>query len=218
MPYRKRQYGRKYKKGFKRSGGFSNMTVGQLAKKAYSGVRMLKGIVNSEKKSFDSALPNPQSSTATITGLSNIAQGDDYNAREGRSILVKSLEYEGTIRMNSSATDTLYRLVLFIDHDNTGTAPTAAQVGITGVNGMRSSNPVNMKRFTILRDRLIRVTSGANVTFPCNGFHKLSHHVKYDGTAATDAVQGSVWTLTVSDQATNTPAISVSTRLRYYDN
>ena len=218
MPYyNNRRYGRRRyirrRRPYRKQPG-----VIQMAKKAYYGYRMLKGIVNSEKKTYDASFPSPQSSTATVTPLTGIAQGDDYNAREGRSILLKSIQVQGNIGQNNSATATLYRWIVFIDNDNTGSAPTAAQLGITSVNSLRDPNPVNMKRFSILCDRLIRMDDGSNQNFPIKWFHKLNHHAKFDGTTANDYAQGSVWLLTVSDQAINTPSITATSRVRYYDN
>lgn len=217
--YRRRNnYGRRYFGRRKRFGVRRMMTGASMAKTALRKVNKLNSIVKSELKTIDHLFPTPQSGIPTITSLTSLIQGTDYNQRIGRSIRLKSVQYQGNIGMNASATSTLYRIVIFVDNDNTGTPPASTDIGIGTVNDIRSSNPNAMKRFTILQDRLIRMATGNVLNFPLKGFRRLNHSVKYDGTAAIDTSQGSLWLLTVSDQAINQPSITCTARVRYWDN
>lgn len=216
MPYKRRYKRRNYAPKYSGSKIDRALNVGMKALVLAKGV---KSIVNAEKKSYDSPFSGTAvSSTASVQRLTDIAQGDDYNGREGRSILLKSIEANLVCQIHGSATNTSMRLVIFKDKHNQGTAPTAADIGITTFYGLRDSNPTAQKRFTVLKDQQIRLQQGQVDRFPFQYFRKLNHHVIFDGTASTDDTQGSLWLLLVSNEPTNTPNISGDVRVRYYDN
>lgn len=213
---------RGYKKNYKK-GGWRNMKLGTLARKAYAGVKMLKGIVNAEKKTYDKSFNTTSSSTGVISRLSDVPQGDDYNGREGRSILAKSHQMYGSINVNtSSTTPTVFRVIVFRDTVQDGSnAPVVSDILASGsVYDIRNPDPVMMKRFIILVDKVFNLSPDTRESAVIARYTKLSHHIKYAGTGQTDADQGegSIWCITISNQATNTPTMIWTSRLRYYDN
>jgi len=151
-----------------------------------------------------------------------IAQGDDYDERNGRSIRLKSLEWFGNLTMNASATNSQYRLIIFVDHANQGVAPAVTDLLVSDAfASMRNGAPDNMKRYTILSDELYLLDSDSHgATLVVKGFRKLETHMKFSGTGAAVASQGenSIWAYAVSNEATNTVAQNVNFRLRYIDN
>jgi len=213
-----RRYRRRYRKYRKQPG------IVKMARIAYNGYRVLKSMVNSEKKVFETGLSSVvTSTTGSITSLTDIAQGDDYQNREGRSILMNSLETRLTFTINASATETFVRCLWVLDtmgQDSGSSPPTiAGQILITNAyNTLRSSNPVYMKRFVILKDELLKLDQVNNPTVVCHQFRKMHHHVKYNGTAAADSAEGTIWFVCLSNEATNVPAINGISRIRYYDN
>ncbi|WP_445779126.1 hypothetical protein, partial [Shewanella sp.] len=46
----------------------------------------------------------------------------------------------------------------------------------------------------------------------------FAHHVKWNGTTASEIKKGGMYMLLLSDEATNTPTCVYNTRLSYYDN
>ena len=72
-----------------------------LALKALSGVKMLKGIVNSEKKSYIQYVVGASSIAGTMNQLSVISQGDTYGTRDGASVLAKGMTVKGCITHNA---------------------------------------------------------------------------------------------------------------------
>lgn len=219
MVYRSR-YNRRYKRKRQPQSGWRNMKLGTLARKAYSGVRMLKGIVNAEKKTFDLdvALTAFASTTPVLTLLSGIAQGDDYTAREGRSILAKTLQLKVIVLGNSAQTaDQFVRVILFKDMNNVGTAPTSSDI-ISTYDDLRNPDPVMMKRYQILVDQSYKLNVNGNTSYELDRFINLNCHMKFSGTGATNVGENAVYLILASSTATNASSYLVHSRLRYYDN
>ena len=210
-----------YKRRYNRN-GWRNMRLGTLARKAYSGMRMLKGIVNAEKKTFDTSANGVQGSSPTITCLNLLAQGDDYNSREGRSILAKTFQLQFRAIISSAATTpTFVRYVIFKDLGMDGSnAPSSGEL-VSSIYAMRNSDPVYMKRYVVLCDQTIgNLSADSRENTYQEKFIRLNHHIKFagTGTANTDQGEGSLWLLQVSNQATDTPTLIWTARLRFYDN
>lgn len=226
MAYSRRSYarqpGRKYmqrRRRYRKQPG-----IVKMAKIAYNGYRVLKSMVNSEKKIFEASLSSAvTSTTGSVTSLTDIAQGDDYQNREGRSILMNSLETRLTFTINASATETFVRCLWILDtmgQDSGSSPPTlAGQILITNAyNTLRASSPVYMKRFVFLKDCLIRLDQVSQPTAQVHFYKKMHHHIKYNGTAAADSAEGTLYFVVLSNEATNAPAIDGINRIRYYDN
>lgn len=220
MPY-KRRYKRR-RNGWKRANRYMS-----TAAKALSIARSVKAIVNSEKKTFDTNLTGFIDLSGTLSGLTNIAQGDDYTQRNGRSILVKSLQIIGNYQVNPDSSANPYalvRFILFIDNAFTGVAARVDDVLGTGgnVNSLRNPEPAMMKRFHILWDKQFKMTKEASTRYKrLDMFKKLNHHVKYDGTDSDDYSTGALFLLRISDQAsgiTSAPQENLNIRVRFYDN
>lgn len=158
--------------------------------------------------------------TPVINELTAIAQGDDYNGREGRSILAKSLYLRGYIQKNASATISVMRMIVVMDTMNQGTAPTWGDV----FNSTDVSSPLSptnsggaLGRFKILYDKLYRLTADTP-TANLYVYRKLHHHIKYEGTASTDTVRNAIYILSLSTEATNTVGRDIFSTLKFYDN
>lgn len=189
-----------------------------LAAKAFALAKYLKSIVNVERKFFDVAQTNQAiGTTAVIYPLTQIAQGDAYNNREGNSVKAKSLFYRQTTVLNTSAEQTFVRVVIFKDMEQNGTSPTAAQLLESSGNYISPLNHVNGTRFKILRDHIVNVTKTLNAK-QYETYIRLSNHIKFSDSASTDTKEGNIYLLLLSDQATNTPTIDFNSRLRYVDN
>jgi len=222
MAYGRKGRGRRY--GRRRRGGVPRNlnTAWQLAKSAWAGVKMIKGIVNSEKKSYTNSLSTTLSTTPSLVAISGIAQGDDFTAREGRSILAKSCQLTGYHTASTAAATTVVRYIIFIDNDNSGSAPTALQLmGSATPDGyaLRNADPIYMKRFKILLDKTYMLdNTGKGITSKIDYFGALSHHIKFSGTGASDYGQGGVFLMVWCTNGSNQPTCNIQTRLRYYDN
>ena len=128
----KGQYKRKRRAKFsryKRYGRRTRKTWNVVKDYVMPTLGFLKGMINTESKAINSGLINTApSTTATITYLTGVAQGDDYTARNGRSVRYKSLFCRGWYAINASSTQTVVRTIIFIDKFNQGSAPAASDL------------------------------------------------------------------------------------------
>lgn len=207
---RKRGGYRRFKKRY--------MSYSRMAYTAYKGVRMLKGLVNVEKKLFtNSGFSGNPSNTGYITVLNTINAGDDVAERNGNSILAKYMTGKIYITQNSSATNTVVRCIIFQDLANQSSTPSVASV-LEAVNPASPMNVDNVDRYWILYDRMITLSTGGKTMVPLNIFRRLNFHCKYDGTGGTDYEINAICMLLISNEPTNTPTVTGYWRLAYYDN
>ncbi len=196
-----------------------------LALQTYQGLKYIKKLINVETKYFDNLVSGTTDWNGSVTYISAIAQGTDITQRVGDSIKLQRLRLSGTFFINTSATRTTCRVVLFRDLSNAGSTPSTSDVisnaylgTISGVNMFY--NWINVqKRFSILYDEKVALSINGNenatvsITMPHEG------HVKYRGTsgAVGSAAEGSIFLLLLSDEQTNVPTFSINTRVEYTD-
>ena len=190
-----------------------------LAGKAYSGVKYLKGLVNSEMYDIiNTATNSPILNTGSMVPLHQIAQGDGSDARTGNSILARSLFFRLVFKCNSSATVTTVRFMIVRDTQQVAdTTPTAATI----LNSADPLSPLCLTvegRFSVLKDKLITLNNVDSKSVPMKKFMNLYTHIRFNGAAGTDIQKNGLYALFISDEATNTPTISYNFKLSYHDN
>lgn len=187
-----------------------------MAKKAAQGV--VRYYLNPEYKFLDSTPAITPGTGGLITNISAIALGDTANDRNGSSIKVTSHLLRGTLTKAAAATATKVRVIIFADTSSNGALPVVADVLQTS-NQDSPLNKVNGSRFTILFDKSY-VLSNDTPMRQFKHFKKMQHHIHYlNGTSATSAMgQGPIYMLTISNEASNTPTVSVNSRMRFLDN
>lgn len=185
----------------------ANMALAQLAD--------IRGSLNVEYKRFDlDASLNP-SSTGAIQHLTNIAQGDGDQNRDGLQCKLKSVYTKWYIKQHASATKTLVRCIWFIDNSQDGTAPTVAEV-LESATVLSHKNFVQRKRFTFLKDLCINL--GDNTVANGEYYKKLNMVVNYTDTTGSDTVDNHLYFLHISTEPTDTPTMLVKHRVRFLDN
>ena len=210
----KRVYGRKGLPWYKRK--YNAM---ELAGKAWSGVKAIRHLVNSEKLHLVTTSSTGISNTGSVAIFNNIAQGDSISGRTGNSILMSDvlLRYECVI--NSSAASTLVRVIVFIDTEQVGDTNPAVSDVLQSVSTLAGLNKNQPGRFSVLYDRLVSLNSNGTQSFNDKWYLKnMDIHAKYNGTTANDINKNGIYLLLISDQATNTPTVSTNLTLGYYDN
>lgn len=221
MPYKK-SYRRKSKRpGYRRCG---TMVISD-AQKALAMAKYLKGIVNVEFKTRDTAqtalfVPD---GVGLVIQLSGIAQGSSTNSRDGAQVKCVSVSLEYTVFMDESATATSFRIMLVLDKQ-TNQAIYAVDDLLDNVANIQSvispRNLDNKDRFSVLYDKR-HVLSSNGSKMQQGSFYKATQiKLRYDGTGATiaDLTQNSLSLVVISSEATNTPTLSAQFRLRYVDN
>lgn len=216
MPYRRSTKRKSYRKPR------TSRTAARYAGYAYTAYKMakqLKGIINSEKKFFDTNITSAITSTATVTSLAAIAQGDDVSGRNGRSILCKSVQIRGTYASHASATASRVRIIIFSDRQNQGSTPAATDILVSESPEAMRQIGAEQGRFHVYLDKEFTVDNVARKQIMLDKYLYLgNHHIKYEGTGTANVGAGSLWCLMVSNEATNTVSQNTNFRIRYYDN
>lgn len=204
----------------------------QVASKAYSMAKVVAAIVNAEKKYFDVNTADAGcDTTAQITCLTNMAQGDTNITRDGNTVALKSLQIEGYVNFDTAVPYESVRIMLIRDNDNLGgTAPTVTDV-LESSNVMALRNKNTPKRFTVLMDRFMTCDKdhlGKRYSY----YHKFgmmkdkqgnptrSHHLYFDGVNAADYTRGHLFLIVLGNTATAGTLSSHgwNSRIRFYDN
>lgn len=184
---------------------------------------MISGLVNSELKHKDSSLTGTLLNTGAYqVALSNIAQGDDYNMRNGRSILLKALSLRMTVSRGATAAatqmDHIGWAIIMDTRPDEGTSTWGSVFdGLTPWSHVDTQT--HSGRFVILARGQLTLDGThqqANITRYIN---LKGIHSKFDGTAATDYDKNTLFLIGLSDATTsNEPVTAGEIRVTYYDN
>lgn len=228
--YRKGPYKSKAAVGrYKKNTSWYNRkyTPMQVAKAAWRGVRYIKTLVNVEKKFFDVVqTPGGNYMAWQVINLSNIPEGDDYNQRQGNSILAQSLLFRINMLMNLGATvlGNQVRYLIVCDNDQRGVDPTAAELFENTTAGPVSIiSPLNhtvASRFNVMIDKTVKLNSTTNSNEEREHFLKYNRHIKFKDTSGADTAcyEGNLYLFICSDATTFAPTCTWYSRLRYTDN
>lgn len=199
-------------------------SVGDIAMKAWTAVKYMKTLINSERKLYDFTQTGfTVDYTGTVIRLSDITQGDATNQRNGRSVLANYLLFQGNCARVTA--DSLIRIILFRDKMQTGTAASTDQLlqTVGSQQAVFSSLDASFAgRFDILSNINLNLNSatGTNRTF--KRYVKLNKHIKWQ-TVATggNPMEGHLYVLIISDQSAasaNKPIVQFCSRIGYRDN
>ena len=198
---------------------------GAAGKQLYKDVRHLKRLINVEFKFHDVQL-----TTATvdevplITQLSNIAIGDTTNTRDGSQVKCLSLQIAFWMNSSASASASLVRVLLVKDKQTNQAIYTAADLlsDVTTSDSIVSPyNRDNRLRFTVLMDKVFTLsTAGNNRNRVFGRKFRQDQVLRYDAAAGdiTDLTQSSYSIVFISNEPTNSPNVTLFSRLNYVDN
>ncbi len=215
MPY-KRRYQRRRRPIARQSGGYLD-----TASKALAVAYAVKKLVNVEYFSVATIFTADPNTTTVVQNLTAIAQGDDQDERQGNKIRAKRIVCSGVVELNSSATDSRVRMVIARDNNGSTTIPGIAQL-FTDDAAFRDGRPKlgsaqSNSRFSVLMDKMVIVNSDTPTKL-YSWSMTLDHHIFYAGTAATDEGKGQLYLFIASNEATNDPVVSITSRVWYIDN
>lgn len=217
MPY-KRSYRRK--RFMPRSGPSKWGRRLDTASKALSVAYAVKRLVNVEYKSLTTALPVSITSSGANTVVNQLAEGDDWNQRNGRSIKATSLRLFGNVSINNSATKNIFRVMVVRDnHIQSGSLVGGIPyLTSASVDAIKNLDPTIMKRYTILMDKTYNLEAGGKSSYHIDKYFKLNYHIKFDGTTSADFGQGTTFVMSISDSIVNHPVQNLQAQLRFIDN
>jgi hypothetical protein len=227
-----RKTGTKGKKGGKRRarGDSTQKAVAKFAGDAYSvgaralsGLNALRKLINIETKYFDYTASSAQNSTVGVYYLTGITQGLTNVTRVGNSLRLQHYAFDIMGVNNASATlATFVRVILFRDNENAGAAPAATDLLVNATAPQSIISPynwLNLNRFGILYDNVFQMDATNNLGFQAHFNIAHNGHIKFRGTDATasSAGEGSIWMFLWSNQATNTPTVTLYSRIAFTD-
>ncbi len=223
----------------RRRATWRDVTAGDVAGygvKAYEMAKQLVRLINVEEKRFeaDGSSGTVVTTTPIVHNLSNVAQGADYYQRTGDSVRPLYLDLRFTVLSNAATQHNSLRIMIVQDKENQGTDPTMGLV-LQGVTDplVALPNALYQQRFKYLFDDVIELnndtslaSSGTSTTYNVKRSNvqqhrfKLSGHILYDDTAGADAsnLEGALFLMAVSRDATNGPTLAYTTRLTFTDN
>lgn len=222
--YRRRNY-RKAKPSFMTRAG----KVASMAFKAVKGLGYVKSLINVERKKHYAGLTTTQvpiASLATAHNLSAIAEGSNFNQRNGVSILAQDLLFRAQINRvaENVALANFVRVMLVVDYQYRDADPTLDNLINNTSSDFSIITPLDQYingRYKILMDKTYTLTSDkptAIIEYYKNFGKKF--HIKYQGTTANDGslnknqVLAFFWTSSLS----NPPTIIWNSKLTYTDN
>ncbi len=213
--------------GYKRRYSGKNISYGDVfskvaddASKALAIGTKLMGLINTEFKSIDIATTGVISSTPTITLLNGLAVGDDFDERDGRQVRFKSIQISIGSTMHATPLDTEIRIWIVIDKQPNETTMVFADY-MDNPNSTSFRNLDQRKRFVTLYDEVQLLSVGRGTTMLNNWYSKLDMITVYDASVVgdiTDITTNALYLILFSNQASNTPSVARTIRVRFIDN
>lgn len=195
--------------------------------RALAMAKAIKAVINVERKVHAVGNTTDISTTPNVFLLTGIAQGDDVSDREGRSIKPMFLDYRFTMEKQTGIFD-FVRFLIVRDKDSTGVAPTITDILTTSDVRSHRNRVTDQNRIEILVDRVFSLSGSSAATDSTTssmhqyvqGHVKLSKHLKYDGTGATDVSWGAIHAVFLGVQAAGGAATDMdwNSQLVFIDN
>lgn len=153
----------------------------------------------------------------SVTHLTNIDQGVTESTRVGLSCKLVSVEVRGWVTVNSAATATTVRVVIFQDKSMDDVTPTVAHM-FDSTDPAASRNNDNIYKFNILYDKIITLGSASNQRVPIRFFKKMKlSKCRWNDNDGDNTRQGQLWILTIGDESTNYPTGYLRATVRFTD-
>ncbi len=196
--------------------------VSSVASKALSLARKNKSLLNVEYKVLDTDISTAVSTTALITNINDIPQGDGVSTRDGRSVKLKSINVHCTLQANASATrGDMVRVMLIQDRSQSGVAPAVTDILRQATVESQRNVTSDQNRFRVYWDKtVVLAPPGEQGDRKYMEYYKsnLNIPMKYDGTGNGAMSTNSFWLLQLGKNSTNTSANIVDARIRFLDN
>lgn len=201
---------------------WSQTTIGDIGNLLVdAGVAAARRFLNVEVHQFDNQPGTLTPGAAgTIGPISYIAQGDDYNNRQGNSVRTVSIETRLTVYVTAGGFQDNMRYILFADMENAGATPAVTDV-LEAASPRSPFNHLNTKRFVILHDEIISVSTVGNATQSRVIKQPLDVHLFFSAAAGAVASgrEGALHFLLVADVTGATPSTALHhSRVSFIDN
>lgn len=216
MPYKRRN--RRYRRRRPSRGKI----YGAAGKQLWKDVKMLKNMINTEFKFFDTNVNSTASTTPLVTEIGAPAVGDGSSNFEGMQYRLKSINADINLKLpTTGAASTIIRMWWILDIDSTGAIPAFTDIftqPIAGAPTVVHRNLSNKNRFLILKDKSVVLSTSGTQQAHINYYRKMDAKVVYN-TASSSVNHNRLLFVYCSDQSgAASPIIQVFNRLRFIDN
>lgn len=205
VPSRKRNTRRRFRRRYR--------GAKSVARRALKEVRQIKKAVEFKYHTTGNTVFQPLAAGA-IYPLSLIAEGDTVTSRDGRQIILKSINLKV---FNTNATAEYLRFILFFDTQIAGTYPAVTDVLTTA--DYRSFKAFNgRKRYAIVWDKFYSTEKFNDLTGGMAQFYKkFNRKITYLSAAADEAGQGNgnLFLLVISQANGGVDTASYNCELRF---
>lgn len=184
-------------------------------------VNMAKKIFNTENKYLDTIFSAAVSTTASLTILNAMAQGNTASTRIGDTIKFDFMQWNATVQINASAVLTSIRLFIVRDMQPNGAAFGYTSYASTNNDPLTLTNFKQEQRFYTYVDELFCITSNGAQMLTFRGSKALGFHTNYglsNNGDVTDISANTLYLVLISNEATNTPTVKLDFRLLFVDN
>ncbi len=188
-----------------------NKSTRAIATKALSTAK--KALAQPELKHTETVHTTTPPVAGFINQLSTVVQGDSNNERIGETIQAKSLHLRFSLEINASATQTQVRVIIF-KWRSEQPANTLDVLLLSLITSFKNQD----KRYqsAILSDRVYQLSDAKNPIIFVRQKIRVNKLISFPEDSSTSNMN-SIWLLMLSDEATNTPALVLRSRLFYTD-
>lgn len=199
------------------------MSTAQTAQTALKVARGVASLLNVEHHPFDvNGTQGNISWNGYVTNLVFPAQGDAFNERDGDSIKVESLLSRLRLEANNADKETLFRIMLVVDRQNTLTAwdDILHTSGTAHNNVLAPRSVASTGQYRVVYDKVFKLDAGDTLKYVKIWKKFKNLHVKFSAGSVSILHNALKFVfLTDADPTGGTmPYISHQTRTRYLDN
>ncbi len=217
MPYKKRYQKNCPTPWFGKADRYAGVLALKYSKRALS-------LLNVEFKNHDvTAVGTTINLSPIIIQLTNIAQGDTGETRDGSQVKLSAFLLKFDICGNVNSTNTLVRVMLVWDKQTNQAIYGSGDLLEDTTDVLIIQSPYNLDnkwRFKVLYDKVFRLSSASNNAISIKKYFKMSRKIRFDNStsAIADLTSGSLSLVFFGNQSTNKPVITYFNRVRYIDN
>jgi len=209
-----------YKRRFKKrtNGGSSRwQNYSRAGKQLWKDVKMLKGLVNTEFKSYETTNSGNPTTSGLAYALYTPVQGDGISQISGQSSRLKSIQLYIETEKHASATDTRFRYALVLDKEGARSL-SLAMIWDDAYSAFRNLD--ERKDIVILKEGKWRLDTD-DLGKQVNIYKKLDMKVIMNSSNSgtyTSVKANNLWLFVWSSENTNTPTFAYRSRARFIDN
>lgn len=189
-----------------------------MAAKALTGVYKLRGLINSEMHKLDTEISGSMVSTWSLNPIHLIAQGDAYNQRAGNAVLVRAINWKGSVIVNDLNSPIQCCICLIQDTQQIDSnVPNGGDI-FEQQTPYSHLNHKYVGRFKILARKNFALNKEGRPEAVFNINVPLYTHLRWSGVLSSAICKNGLYTCIIGTAVSDYPQIVSTVRLSYHDN